>query len=81
MEAPFLRGLAIYRWVAWAWPQPTADRDMAVEAFAHIGSNAKTLILKGARAVMNPKPADLSGLFGGMAEAWDRGFEALNRLR
>lgn len=69
------------RWVTWAWPEASAERDEAVEAFAHIGSSAKTMILKGARAVMSPKPADLSGLFGGMAEAWERGFGALGRLR
>lgn len=49
----------------------------AVAAFDEIGQTAKTLILKGARAVMSSKPTDLGPLFDSMAEAWDRGFAAL----
>lgn len=69
------------RWVGWMAPAGSADAAIAQEAFASIGLAAKSLILKGARAVMSPKPADLSALFGSMADAWDRGFAALERLR
>jgi Domain of unknown function (DUF1839) len=69
------------RWVAWLAPPGSADAAVAVQAFGRIGQSAKSLILKGARAVMNPKPADLSALFGSMADEWERGFVALDRLR
>jgi len=49
----------------------------AVEAFDLIGNGAKTLILKGARAVMTGKPFDVSGLLGDMANAWDRGMDTV----
>jgi hypothetical protein len=63
------------RWVEWL--QLPAPADAAVVAFDEVGLAAKTFILKGARAVMNPKPADLSGLFDSMAQGWERGFSAL----
>lgn len=68
------------RWVAWWAPAEDPAAAEAVAAFALIGQAAKTLILKGARAVVNPKPADLGSLFGPMAEAWERGTTALRRL-
>jgi Domain of unknown function (DUF1839) len=70
----------VAHWLAWWMPAGEPGRDEAVAACAEIGQSAKSLILKGARAVMNPKPADLSGLFGGMADAWERSREALGRV-
>jgi hypothetical protein len=49
----------------------------AVDAFDAIGNGAKTLILKGARAVMTGKPLDVSALLGDMATAWDRGMDTV----
>jgi hypothetical protein len=68
------------RWLTWALPEPGAAAREAVQAFDQIAASAKTLILKGARAVMSSKPADLGGLFGTMADAWDAGFDALARV-
>lgn len=69
------------RWVAWMAPPESADAAAAAQSFGSIGLSAKSLILKGARAVMNPKPADLTALFGSMADEWEQGFSALERLR
>ena len=67
------------RWLAWLEAEPSPELATATTAFDTIATTAKTMILKGARAVSSSKPADLSGLFGSMAEAWDQGFEALRR--
>lgn len=66
------------RWLQWLDLGPAAEP--AVAAFDEIGQTGKTLILKGARAVMSSKPADLSPLFDSLAGAWERGFAALDAL-
>jgi hypothetical protein len=69
------------RWLAWLHPAPRpAEVDTATQAFERLSLAAKTLILKGARAVASPKPTDLSALFETMASAWDEGFGALRQL-
>lgn len=49
----------------------------AAEAFLLIGNTAKTLILKGARAVTTGKPLDATALLGEMAAAWERGMDSV----
>jgi hypothetical protein len=51
----------------------------AAEAFEAISSNAKTLILKGARAVNAKRALDASAAFEEMSVAWRRGMEVLVR--
>lgn len=68
-------------WLAWWAPQATSPAmDSAVQAFAQIGQDAKTLILKGARATTSSKPVDLSAQFEQMALCWDQGMAALRSL-
>ena len=45
-----------------------------------IARDAKTLILKLARAVSSTKAVDLSPLLDGMARAWDDGMAALDSV-
>ena len=49
----------------------------AAESFDAITEGNKALILKGARAVNSGRPFDAAPVFGGMAEAWDRGMHLL----
>jgi hypothetical protein len=65
------------RQLQWLQAQGGPMLQPAVEAFHVIGNGAKTLILKGARAVMAGKPLDVSALLGDMAAAWDRGMDTL----
>jgi hypothetical protein len=64
-----------------AWQQAGADSPLheAEMAFDRIARDAKTLILKLARAVASPRPADLAPLLDGMAGAWDQGIAVLDR--
>ena len=68
------RGLA---WHGGAEGSPTA---VASQAFERIARDAKTLILKLARAVSSPRQADLAPLLAAMAQAWDDGMAALDAL-
>ena len=45
-----------------------------------IASQAKSLILKGARAAHSGKPLDASAMLDQMAQAWDRAMDRLQRL-
>lgn len=49
----------------------------AAESFEALSSQAKTFILKAARAVNGKRPLDASGVFVEMAAAWQRGMEIL----
>lgn len=51
----------------------------AAPELAKISAGAKTLILKGARAVNAKKPLDASAIVSEMAEGWQRGMEILAR--
>ena len=64
-----------------AWQDAPADSPLhdAARAFDQIARDAKTLILKLARAVSSPKQADLAPLLEGMAMAWDDGMAALDK--
>lgn len=68
------------RWLQWMAPTPAAATAEAVAQFDLLAGTAKTLILKAARAVASPKPADLSGLFETAATAWDRGMAAVEAV-
>lgn len=51
----------------------------AAEAFEALSSQAKTFILKAARAVNGKRALDASGQFAEMAAAWQLGMDALDR--
>jgi hypothetical protein len=51
----------------------------AAEAFEAISTSAKSLILKGARAVNSTKPVDFSPMFSEMTQNWDRGMSLIDR--
>ncbi|HEX7639930.1 MAG TPA: DUF1839 family protein [Burkholderiaceae bacterium] len=63
-----------------AWQEAPAGSPLraAERSFDAIGRDAKTLILKAARAVTSSRPTDLSPLLSGMAAAWDEGMAALD---
>jgi hypothetical protein len=63
-----------------AWQEAPAASPLrdAESAFDRIARDAKTLILKLARAVSSGRPADLAPLLDGMAQAWDEGMMALD---
>jgi hypothetical protein len=63
--------------LAWQQAPDGAPLHAAAHAFDRIARDAKTLILKLARAVSSPKPADLAPLLEGMAQAWDDAMAAL----
>jgi hypothetical protein len=68
------------RGLAWhALPDAAADAPLrhAGTAFDGLARDAKTLILKLARAVSSPRATELSPLLDGMARAWDEGMAAL----
>ena len=67
------RGLA---WHGAPVGSPTHD---AMRAFDAIGRDAKTLILKLARAVSSTKKVDVAPMLAGMADAWDDGMAALTK--
>ena len=67
------------RGLAWQGAAPGSPLALAAASFDVIARDAKTLILKGARAVTSAKAVDLSGLLEGMASAWDDGMAALDR--
>ena len=67
------------RGLAWQGAPEGSPLHDAARAFDQIARDAKTLILKLARAVSSPKPADLSPLLDGMAQAWDDGMAALDK--
>ena len=64
-----------------AWQDAPAGSPLheAARAFDQLARDAKTLILKGARAVSSAKPTDLSSLLASMAQAWDEGMAALEQ--
>ena len=66
------------RGLAWQGAPAGSPLHDACRAFDQIARDSKTLILKLARAVSSPKPADLSPLLDGMARAWDDGMAALD---
>jgi hypothetical protein len=66
------------RGLAWQGAPAGSPLHDASRAFDRIARDSKTLILKLARAVSSPKPADLSPLLDGMAQAWDDGMAALD---
>ncbi|TDM04846.1 MAG: DUF1839 domain-containing protein [Ideonella sp. MAG2] len=65
-------------WLRWLDMGPEAEA--AAQGFHDIGVQAKTLILKGARAVMSTKPTELGPLFERMAECWDHSLSTLRAL-
>jgi len=67
------------RGLAWQGATQGSPLVLAGASFDVIARDAKTLILKGARAVASTKAVDLSGLLEGMARAWDDGMAALDR--
>jgi len=66
------------RGLAWQGAPAASPLREAEHAFDRIARDAKTLILKLARAVSSGKPADLAPLLEGMAQAWDDGMTALD---
>jgi hypothetical protein len=63
-----------------AWQDAPAGSPLhdAARSFDQIARDAKTLILKLARAVTSPRSTDLAPLLDGMAQAWDDGMAALD---
>ncbi|MBC7663523.1 MAG: DUF1839 family protein [Caulobacter sp.] len=66
------------RGLAWQGAPAGSPLHDAARAFDRVARDSKTLILKLARAVASPRPADLSPLLDGMAQAWDEGMAALD---
>jgi hypothetical protein len=64
------------RHLVWRADGPALD---AAPELAKVSAGAKTLILKGARAVNAKKPLDASALVAEMASGWERGMEILAR--
>lgn len=62
----------------WLGRHGEAGLEPAMQAFDLIGNHCKTLILKGARAVMTGKPLDVPAAVGDMAAAWERGMNLLD---
>ena len=67
------------RGLAWQGAPEGSPLHDAARAFDQVARDAKTLILKLARAVSSTKAADLSPLLDGMAQAWDDGMAALDQ--
>ena len=65
------------RGLAWQDAPAGSPLHAAAAAFDRLARDAKTLILKGARAVSSTKATDLSSLLDPMAQAWDEGMAAL----
>ena len=68
------------RGLAWQGAPEGSPLVLAAASFDVIARDAKTLILKGARAVASARAVDLSPLLEGMARAWDDGMAALDRI-
>jgi hypothetical protein len=66
------------RGLAWQGEPAGSPAQDAARAFDRIARDAKTLILKLARAVSSSRPADLAPLLDGMAQAWDDGMASLD---
>ncbi len=62
------------------WLDPAGDRDLAdaADAFAGISTSAKTLILKGARAVNAKRPTEFGPMLAAAASGWERGTDLLD---
>ena len=60
-----------------AWRGDDIAKEAAAE-LAKVSQGAKTLILKGARAVNGKRPLDASAMFAEMSEAWDKGMKLLD---
>ena len=69
------RGLA---WQALPGSEGDAALQRAGEAFDGLARDAKSLILKLARAVSSPRATEVGTLLEGMAAAWDEGMAALD---
>ena len=67
------------RGLAWQGAPAGSPLHDAARAFDQVARDAKTLILKLARAVSSTRPADLSPLLEGMAQSWDDGMAALDK--
>ncbi len=67
------------RGLAWHGAPEGSPLHVAMGRFDAIARDAKTLILKLARAVSSTKPVDLAPMLEGMAVAWDDGIAALER--
>ena len=64
----------------WLSTHGGGDFGPAIESFEHIASGNKTLILKAARAASSRKAFDPVAMLAEMAEAWDSGMSALDRV-
>jgi len=59
------------------WRGDDVAKEAAAE-LAKVSQGAKTLILKGARAVNGKRPLDASEMFAEMSAAWERGMKLLD---
>lgn len=64
-------------WLGWAQDLLPPVAQEAQTRFAHMAGDAKTLILKGARAVASKKPFDPVAQLEPSAAAWDQAMQAL----
>jgi len=64
-------------YLRWLEPDGAAALAPAAEAFASISTAAKSLILKGARAVNGKRPVDFQPLLAPAADGWQRGMDLL----
>lgn len=67
-------------WLAWMGDTLPADAEDLAQQFLQMSQEAKTLILKGARAVMSKKPFDPMLQLQGPIDAWMPLMERLRRL-
>ena len=68
------------RGLAWHDASDGSPLHDAMRSFDAIARDAKTLILKLARAVSSTKNVDVGPMLEGMAVAWDDGMAALDRV-
>ena len=78
LGAAFELGARYLDWLAPVNPASAAEWAAAAAAFDEVSTGCKALILKGARAVMSPKPFDAEAACDPLAEAWARGMAALD---
>ncbi len=68
-------------YLVWAWPDaPPAAATEASAAYAVVAQQAKTLLLKAARAVNSGRPFDSRPLTAAMAKDWARANQAVDAL-
>src|SRR5213075_2604297 len=67
--------------LGWLARENTHGLETAIDSFDRISLSNKTFILKGARSASSRRPFDGERMFGEMAEDWEKGLDALRRVK